>query len=211
MTLITLQNIHQSFGDQVVLKDFSLDIKEKEMLAITGPSGSGKSTILNIIGLLLKPTKGERTHFGKKNVRINSGKAISLLRTEIGYLFQNFALIDNESVMRNMLIAARYAERSGKKERIREALEEVGLSGKEKQKVFTLSGGEQQRLAMARLMVKPCRVILADEPTGNLDHDNQDRIMDLLTKLSETGKSIVMVTHERRLLDRFDRVVTLDS
>lgn len=209
MNLIELNNITMSFGQRIVLEDFNLTVGENELIGITGPSGSGKSTILNIMGLLLEPTSGQRVHFGEENVKVNSRKALKMLRHEIGYLFQNYALIDDETVEKNLLYALRYSKSKDKRKEIETALEKVGLSGMLDQKVFTLSGGEQQRLAVARLLVKPCRVILADEPTGNLDDDNQGVIVELFERLVELGKTVVVVTHEKALLPYFDRVIEL--
>jgi len=210
MNLIELQNITMKFGDKVVLNHLSLDVKEQELLAITGASGSGKSTILNILGLLLQPTSGDRIHFGERNVRINSEKAIKMLRHHIGYLFQNYALIDNLTAMDNMKIAIKYSDVKNKPQVIREALAKVGLQQVTDQKVYTLSGGEQQRLSIARLLVKPCEVVLADEPTGNLDMTNAENIMSLFHLLVERGKTVVMVTHDANLLGHFHRTIRLE-
>lgn len=209
MNLIELEHITMGFGQRIVLDDFNLTVGENELIGITGPSGSGKSTILNIMGLLLEPTSGQRVHFGQENVKVNSRKALKMLRYEIGYLFQNYALIDDETVQKNLLYALRYSKIKNKRKEIETALEKVGLSGMLDQKVFTLSGGEQQRLAVARLLIKPCRVILADEPTGNLDEDNQGIIVDLFERLVELGKTIIVVTHDKTLLPYFDRVIEL--
>lgn len=209
MSLIELKHINHSFGNHRILEDFSMNVEDQELLAITGPSGSGKSTLLNILGLLMKPDQGEMIHFGYKNVKPNTHRALQVLRNEIGYLFQNYALIDSATVRENMAIALKYSKVKDKKGAMQEALKEVGLIDKEDAKVSTLSGGEQQRLAMARLIVKPCRVILADEPTGNLDEDNSLRIVNLFKRMQDSGKSIVIVTHQQSILKYFDRIIEI--
>lgn len=209
MNLIELDDINMSFADRRILENFSLTIRDKELIAITGPSGSGKSTLLNIVGLLLEPSHGRKVHFGHENVPVNSRKALKMLRYEIGYLFQNYALIEDETVLKNMMYALKYEKNKNKTIEIENALDTVGLADMHHQKVFTLSGGEQQRLAVARLLVKPCRVILADEPTGNLDDKNGEVVMNLFKRFVALGKSLVVVTHDTRLLGHFDRVIDL--
>lgn len=211
MAWIELENITMRYDLEEVLKDFSLEVGEKELIAITGPSGSGKSTILNILGLLLEPTKGRKMHFGEENIKVNSSKALWVLRYGIGYLFQNYALIDDETVLNNMNYAVKFSVSKNKRKEILDALDAVGLAHLKDRKVYTLSGGEQQRLAIARLLVKPCKVILADEPTGNLDDDNQQVVMDLFGKLIDAGKSVVVVTHATSILPQFDRVIHLEG
>ncbi|MDD7543577.1 MAG: ATP-binding cassette domain-containing protein, partial [Peptoniphilaceae bacterium] len=145
-----------------------------------------------------------------KEYTAGSRQAALKMRKEIGYLFQNYALIDQETVEKNIRIGLKYnTEIRDKKEAIRNALETVGLSGMEKQKIYTLSGGEQQRVALARLLVKPCSVIFADEPTGNLDDENGKKVMDILFGMNRSGKTIVVVTHDENLLYRFQKVVKL--
>ena len=211
MDLITLEKIDMQFNSKKVLTDFTMTISNNEMVAITGPSGVGKSTVLNILGLLLQPTRGKTIHFGHENVRLNSLKAMKILREDIGYLFQNYALIDNDTVLQNMKLAAKYSQTKDKTSAIETALNDVGLIDMHQQKVHSLSGGDQQRLAMARLMVKPCQVILADEPTGNLDEANSQNIIQLLRILKDRGKSLVVVTHSTGLLPAFDRIISLEQ
>lgn len=206
-----MHNIKKAYDSHIVFEEVSFSIQAGDRVAIIGKSGSGKSTLLNILGLLEKPTSGKYLLEDKENIRIHSSLARKILRDKIGYLFQNYALLENETVEDNMKIAMRYGKYGNKKESIAEALHVVGLKHTEKRKVHTLSGGEQQRVALARLLLKPCRIILADEPTGNLDEDNTEIILDLLMSLSHQGKTVVMVTHDHRLLHHFNKVINLDK
>lgn len=208
--IVTLNHIHKSFDEKVVLKDSNLELPEKQMTALIGPSGCGKSTLLNIIGLLDNPTSGDVILFNQKNVRLNSRKAMLLLRHKIAYLFQNYALIDNETVSQNLMIALKYVKRTDKVKAIKEALVQVGLAGFEHRKIYSLSGGEQQRVAMARILLKPCDLVLADEPTGNLDDDNKEVVLSILEEMKAMGKTILVVSHDTRVLDRFDKIVQLE-
>jgi len=211
MNVIELNSISKKYGSKKILDQFTLKIVENEILAITGPSGHGKTTILNIIGLLENYDNGELVIDGQKNIKANSAKATKVLREKIGYLFQNFALVDDETVFYNLNLALRYVQKSKKEknELILKALRDVGLEGFEKRKVYELSGGEQQRVAIARIILKPCKVILADEPTGSLDEENRDLILDLLKDLNKNGKTIVLVTHDKFVANWCDRIVNI--
>jgi putative ABC transport system ATP-binding protein len=207
-----LRGIRKRYGVRTVLDDFNLQIEAGEMVALTGVSGSGKSTILNIIGLLDTPDDGEVRLLGRRAPKPRTRTANHFLRHHLGYLFQNFALIDNETVTHNLEIALTYSGRTpSKRQRIAEALAQVGLPGAEDRKIFSLSGGEQQRVAVARLLLKPCDIVLADEPTGSLDADNRDTVLDLLQKLKEAGKTIVIVTHDDGVAAKCSRVIALDN
>lgn len=198
MSILRLSNISKSYSERTVLKEFSLDVDRGEIVAITGESGSGKSTLLNIIGLLESPNEGELEICNIKNPKINSAHSKNILRYKLSYLFQNYGLIENESVMTNLLIACRFIKesRKGKKEVMKKALKDVELSVNLDEKVYKLSGGEQQRLALAKLLIKPSEIILADEPTGSLDSKNRDIVLYNLNKLNKLGKTIVIVTHD---------------
>lgn len=211
MSIIRLNNINKSYGANKILKDLSLDVEKGEMLAIMGESGKGKSTLLNIIGLIEKFDSGNLIIDGIDNLKPNSRVVPKLLREKIGYLFQNFALIDNKDVEENLLIALEYIKLSKKKkkEKVSEALKYVGLSGYENRKIYELSGGEQQRVAMARLVLKPCKVVLADEPTGSLDEKNRDIVLQLLKKLNIEGKTILIVTHDKEVASICSRIIKL--
>ena len=175
MADIILSNIHKKFGNKTLFRDFSLKIERGEFLAIMGESGAGKTTLLNMMGLLERPDSGVVTICGQKNPAFSSHAAVELRRHHISYLFQNYGLIDTETVESNMRTATHFKQVSRKKERrlIAAALEQVGLQGYEQRKVYTLSGGEQQRVALAKVIAKSPQIIFADEPTGSLDERNR--------------------------------------
>lgn len=210
MDAVELMNINKSFKGNHVLKDFTIQIKKGEMVAITGNSGSGKTTILNIIGLIEKADSGTVNLFDMKDIKPNTKKAEIAIRKHIGYLFQNFALIDNETVEENLKIGLKYVRKKDKGiNRIKEVLKEVGLSGYEKRKIYELSGGEQQRVAIARIMLKPSNIILADEPTGSLDSTNREIVIELLKKINATGKTVLIVTHDAYVATQCQRVINI--
>lgn len=193
-----LINVTKQYGDHVVLDEISLTVNKGEMVAITGPSGSGKTTLLNIIGMLENQDRGTVKLFGENRPRVHSRKAQRILRNRLSYLFQNFALIENATVDENLDIPLIYSKktRKEKQESKMAALQKVGLDISFKQKVHELSGGEQQRVAIARILLKPCELILADEPTGSLDNDNRNEIMEILKYLNQENKTIIIVTHD---------------
>ncbi|WP_195986798.1 putative bacteriocin export ABC transporter [Clostridium sp. D53t1_180928_C8] len=207
--IIELKNINKSYSNRYLFKNLDLLIKKGEMVAITGPSGIGKSTLLNIIGLIDKPDSGEVVICSNKNPFDKEKVKLKLFRDNIGYLFQNYALVDNYTVSKNLDIALEYVKNKNKKRLKEEALERVGLLDKLNNKIFELSGGEQQRVALARLMLKEKEIILADEPTGSLDEDNRDIILKLLKQLNDEGKTIVLVTHDRIVANMCNREVNI--
>lgn len=210
-SLIKLDKISKSYGSKNIFTDFSFEVGKNEKILIMGPSGAGKSTLLNILGTLEKVDQGETVHFSNKNIRPQSKKSIILLREKISYLFQNYALIDNETVEKNLELALKFSKDKNKEEIIDDALEKVGLKGYRDRMVYSLSGGEQQRVSLARLLIKPSEIILADEPTGNLDYENAQIVMNILEELYLQGKSIVMVSHDMRFAKNFDRVIKLEQ
>lgn len=211
MSIIQLLNVSKSYGNKEVLNDISIDIKEGEFIAITGKSGAGKSTILNIIGLLETADSGNVIIDNTKNIKPNSAKSTVILRNKISYLFQNFALIEEETVAYNLLLAVKYVKgnKGFKLQKIKEALGKVGLEGYENRKVFELSGGEQQRVAVARIIIKPSKIVLADEPTGSLDENNKNIVLNLLNILNKEGKTVVIVTHDKQVSQNCNRVIEL--
>lgn len=209
--MIEINNLNKSFGEHHVIKDFSYKIDDGKMIAIKGKSGSGKSTLLNILGLLDVDYSGEVLYDKVQVSKLSEKKRNEYIRNNINYLFQNYALIDSETVENNLLLALEYEKisKKEKKEKINQALEAVDLSGFNDKKVFILSGGEQQRIALARIILKKGNIILADEPTGNLDKDNSDKVMKILKQLQKQGKTIIIVTHNDSFANECDEVINL--
>jgi len=207
--VILVKEVSKKFGDITVFDNFSMKVKEREFLAIQGVSGSGKSTLLNMLGLLDTPDSGTITLFGQDNIKPFSKQAEKVLKNEIGYLFQNFALIENETVYYNLMLTIEHYKMKDKTEKIKKALMAVGLTDYERKYIYQCSGGEQQRIAIARLLIKPCNLILADEPTGSLDEENKMEIFQLLKKLQDQGKTILMVSHDQELIEKADRIIAL--
>lgn len=206
--MIEITDICKKYDDKVIFDKYSLKIEEGEFVAIVGKSGCGKSTLLNIIGLLEKVDSGYVCIDHDENIRPQGRAAVRIIREKISYLFQNFALVDEETVTYNLKLALHYTK-DNKKELIEKALEEVGLSGYENKKIYQLSGGEQQRVALARVMIKPSKIVLADEPTGCLDAENRDIVFDILRKIQKQGKTVVIVTHDESVAEKCDRVIEL--
>jgi putative ABC transport system ATP-binding protein len=179
------------------LDDVSLDVADGEFLAIMGPSGCGKSTLLNILGLLDSPSSGTYLFSDEDVARAPEQRHAALRRASIGFIFQSFNLIDDLTVAENVEVALIYrrVRADERRRRVAEALERVGLAHRARHLPQQLSGGQQQRVAIARALVANPKLILADEPTGNLDTENGDAVMALLTGLSKAGTAIVMVTH----------------
>lgn len=210
--LIEANNISKKFGQKELFSNLSLEVGQNDSIIITGKSGSGKSTLLNILSLIEEVDSGELLWRDDKITKLDSSKVNRIIRNEIGYLFQNYALLDNKTVYENVEIGIKYRklERTEtKKDIILEAINRVGLEGLEDRKVYSLSGGEQQRVALSRIIVKPCSIIFADEPTGNLDSVNAKKIMDILFELHKDGKALVVVSHDNNISERFNKQIAL--
>jgi len=197
--------------ETAALNQVNFTVKEKEFVAIMGPSGCGKSTLLNIIGLLDSPTSGEYFFANEDVSRINERKRTSLRKENIGFVFQSFNLIDELTVYENIELPLVYARVSNqeRKRKVEEIMERMKISHRSKHFPQQLSGGQQQRVAIARAVVNKPKLILADEPTGNLDSINGDEVMNLLTELNNEGAAIVMVTHSQTDADKGHRIVQL--
>jgi putative ABC transport system ATP-binding protein len=202
--MIRVEKLSKSFGTRTIWSGVTLEVNPGDMLALAGPSGSGKSTLLNCLGLLEAPSAGAIRYGDKDIVQFSERAKRRFRRDVLGYLFQNYALMENATVAANLEIAIK-PQRLGKPRcDTAEALERVGLANREKEKVSRLSGGEQQRLALARLIVKQPLLILADEPTGALDHDNAIMVVDTLREMSKAGCAVVIATHNDYVRDRCD-------
>lgn len=208
-----LINVSKSYSDNLVLKDFNMKIDRGEMVAIIGRSGSGKTTLLNIIGMLENPDQGMVQIFGEPSPKANSSKATKMRRLRVAYLFQNFGLIDHATIDENLEIPLMYSGKTKKEKQALkyEALKKVGLNHPVHQKVASLSGGEQQRVAIARLFLKPFDLIIADEPTGSLDEYNREKILDLLRDFHKQNKTIIIVTHDSFVANICERTIHLAS
>lgn len=205
--MIQLTNIYKKFDGRTILADLSISISENEFVTVMGKSGSGKTTLLNIMGFLDVPDKGTVKILKYENPR--EKQIQQLRRYHFGYIFQNYVLMDNKTVKDNLLLSTKYRSKINKRDLI-EALETVRLDERFlTKKVYQLSGGEQQRLAIARIILKPCDIIFADEPTGNLDNDNTDIILSLFRELQQKGKTIVCVTHDTGIAEQSDRTINL--
>lgn len=211
---VEVSNISKKFGERVALNEVSLQVPEGSSLAIIGRSGSGKSTLLNIIGLLESADSGSLRLGGEEVPEVHSRKAMLLRRNTINYLFQSFALIPSQTVMQNILLGMEYVSqsKSQKNKRIMETLQQLSIEHLKDQKVATLSGGEQQRVAMARCLLKPGNLILADEPTGSLDRELAMTAMREMLHLHRAyGKTLVIVTHDIEVAQMCDRVFELTA
>jgi putative ABC transport system ATP-binding protein len=215
-SVVRLENVEKVYRTErietVALSDIQMDVRQGEFITIMGPSGSGKSTLLNILGLLDEPTGGTM-RLGSVDVESLGDRQRAKIRNEgIGFIFQTFHLISDLSVLDNVQIPLLYRRLPGaeRRKRAEEALDRVGLSARRRHFPSQLSGGQQQRVAIARAIVGRPRLLLADEPTGNLDSQMGNEIMELLELYNRDEKiTVVMVTHDQRLADRTERIVRL--
>ncbi|QUG41263.1 putative bacteriocin export ABC transporter [Psychrobacillus sp. INOP01] len=211
MEIVRLENICQEFNENKVFENINFSINNGEMVAIMGKSGKGKTTLLNIMGLISKPSEGDLYLFNQKNVEINSKQAMLLRRHKIGYLFQNYGLVEDETVKWNLNIALEYKNlsKNDRLQKIKEALKVLHLEKLMDKQVYKLSGGEQQRIAMLKLYLQESQLILADEPTGSLDIENRDVIIQMLKDFNNEGKTIVIVTHDNYIAQTCSRVINI--
>ena len=198
--------------ETVALSNVNLEVEKGQFVSVMGPSGCGKSTLLNIMGLLDAPTKGRVKLQGKEVNRFGDRRLAKFRNEQIGFIFQSFHLISDLSVVDNVEIPLIYRRMSGgeRRKRALEVLEYVGLKSRVHQRTTQLSGGQQQRVAIARAIVGSPQLLLADEPTGNLDSHMGSEIMNLIKELNQTkGTTIVMVTHDQRLADQTEQIIRL--
>jgi putative ABC transport system ATP-binding protein len=197
--------------ETAALDGVDFELTSGEFVAVMGPSGCGKSTLLNIVGLIDNPSSGEYFFFEREISQYSESRLASLRKGNVGFIFQSFNLIDELNVYENVELPLLYQKVSKPQRRnlVREALELVGLNARAKHKPDQLSGGQQQRVAVARAVVGNPKLILADEPTGNLDSTNGEEVMEMLTTLNEQGTTVLMVTHSPAHAARAQRIVNL--
>ena len=213
--MIKLNEISKVFRtsevETVALEQVNLEVKEGEFVAVMGPSGCGKSTLLNILGLLDNPTSGSYRLFGQEVGQLKEKERTRLRKGQLGFVFQSFNLIDELNVADNVELPLTYlgVKASERKERVKQMLHRMNISHRAQHFPQQLSGGQQQRVAISRAVVTAPKLILADEPTGNLDSKNGIEVMNLLTELNREGTTIVMVTHSQRDAQYAHRVINL--
>ncbi len=190
------------------LDGIDLTIAKGEWVAIIGPSGSGKTTLLNIIGGLDKPTKGSVTINGQEITNLNNRQLTRFRRENVGFIFQQFHLVPYLTALENVMLAQYFHSMVVEEDAI-EVLKRVGLEHRLTHLPSQMSGGEQQRVAVARALANEPEILLADEPTGNLDQKNGKMVLDLLESLHKDGQTIIMITHNKKIAERSDRIITL--
>jgi putative ABC transport system ATP-binding protein len=224
MNMLNLNNLSKIYRtdevETVALNSVNVAIEQGEFVAVMGPSGCGKSTLLNVIGMLDRPSEGEYFFMGEDVAGYGEGKLSQIRKQNIGFIFQNFNLIDELSVQENIELALLYHDISARerKQRVEQVMDKVGIAHRARHRPSQLSGGQQQRVAVARAVVGNQSLILADEPTGNLDSVHGQEVMEMLQGLNDEGATIVMVTHSaahadyaRRTINLFDGHVVTQS
>lgn len=213
--VIRLEQIHKIYktGDEdvVALKNINLIIHKGEFVAITGPSGSGKSTMMHILGLLDKPTEGEYFLGGENVSKISPNKQAEIRNKKIGFIFQQFNLLAKTTVKDNILLPTIYGKINDPEKKTRELLEKVGLKERANHLSNQLSGGQIQRVAIARALVMDPTILMADEPTGNLDTKKSKEIMELIREINSQGATIILITHEPEIARYADRIIKIQD
>ena len=209
MSLLELHNISKIYGDLKALDNVSLNVDNGEWVAIMGPSGSGKSTMMNIIGCMDKPSSGEVLLDGKDISKESAKNLTAIRRDKIGLIFQQFHLVNYLTAVENVMVAQYYHSIPDEKEAL-EALARVGLADRAKHLPSQLSGGEQQRVCIARALINYPEIVLADEPTGNLDEANENIVLDIFKQLHKDGTTLIVVTHDPEVGEVAQRTVTLE-
>lgn len=206
--VISLKNIFKSFKDVHALEDISFDVPKNQWLSIMGPSGSGKTTLINILSLMDNPTSGIYELLGKNVANLSQNEHLKIRRETIGLIFQQFHLIPYLSVLENVMLA-QYYHSSVEIEDAKAMLDMVGLGHRFTHLPSQLSGGEQQRVCIARALINNPEILIADEPTGNLDEKNEGVVLELFQKIKKDGKTIILITHNPSLGKQGDRMITL--
>ncbi|MFA6371393.1 MAG: ABC transporter ATP-binding protein [Methanothrix sp.] len=213
--VIELKDIQKTYrigeSEFPVLKGINLEIEPSEFIALMGPSGSGKSTLLNIIGCLDRPSSGRFLLLGQDISRTSDDELARIRREELGFIFQTFNLIGRVSVLKNVEVPMMLSgiSREKRKDRALKLLESVGIAHRSDFSPQNISGGERQRVAIARALANDPKIIIADEPTGNLDLKNSDEVMKILSNLNQEGRTIIMVTHNPEITENCSRVIRL--
>lgn len=206
--VISLKNIFKSFKDVHALEDISFDVPKNQWLSIMGPSGSGKTTLINILSLMDNPTSGICELLGKNVANLSQNEHLKIRRETIGLIFQQFHLIPYLSVLENVMLA-QYYHSSVEVGDAKAMLDMVGLGHRFTHLPSQLSGGEQQRVCIARALINNPEILIADEPTGNLDEKNEGVVLELFQKIKKDGKTIILITHNPSLGKQGDRMITL--
>ena len=209
MDILTLSGISKIYGDLKALDNINLNVEEGEWLSIMGPSGSGKTTLMNIIGCMDKPSLGKIDLAGQDISKLSSKELTVVRRDTIGLVFQQFHLVNYLTALENVMMAQYYHSMPDKDEAM-EALRSVGLEKRANHLPNQLSGGEQQRVCIARALINNPKLLLADEPTGNLDEKNELIVMDIFRKLHDSGSTIIVVTHDIEVGDQAQRKIILE-
>ena len=209
MSLLELKNISKIYGDLKALDNVNIHVDQGEWVAIMGPSGSGKSTMMNIIGCMDKPSAGEVLLDGVDISKESSKALTDIRRDKIGLIFQQFHMVNYLTAVENVMVSQYYHSMPDEKEAL-EALERVGLRERAHHLPSQLSGGEQQRVCVARALINHPELILADEPTGNLDEANENIVLDLFAQLHAEGTTLIVVTHDPEVADAAQRTIVLE-
>lgn len=209
MSLLEIKNVSKIYGPLKALDTVNLTVENGEWLAIMGPSGSGKSTMMNIIGCMDKPSLGEVILDGVDIAKESGKKLTEIRRDKIGLIFQQFHLINYLTAVENVMVSQYYHSMPDEKEAL-EALERVGLADRAKHLPSQLSGGEQQRVCIARALINHPEIVLADEPTGNLDEANENIVIDIFKQLHRQGTTLIVVTHDPEVAEVAQRTVVLE-
>jgi putative ABC transport system ATP-binding protein len=209
MDLLELRDISKAYGTLKALQNINLTVKRGEWLAIMGPSGSGKTTMMNIVGCMDKPSAGQVILDGVNISRESARGLTAIRRDKIGLIFQQFHLVNYLTALENVMVAQYYHSMPDEKEAL-EALDRVGLAGRAKHLPSQLSGGEQQRVCIARALINYPALILADEPTGNLDEANEQIVINIFKQLHAEGATIIVVTHDPEVAEDAQRTVVLE-
>lgn len=206
---IEIKNLSKSYGNMKIYEDLNLTLEEGEMVVLYGESGCGKTTLLNMIGFIEEYQKGMILYDGKE-IKSHRKKR-KMLRDKISFIFQDFGLIENESITNNLKVVYKVSKMKNMKEKAKEVLKKMNLEVDLTRKIYELSGGEQQRIAIAKSILKDAQIILADEPTASLDENNKIQVLSWLKSFAKQGKNVIVVTHDLGVIKLADRAINLEE